>query len=207
MRFEARWDGTLRAATAAITLVLSAAAVAVLWLGLRTGDPGAAIVAAIAASVLVAILLLPRAWAPTGYVLEGNAVKVLRRVGPIEIPLSRLRAAGPIGRLRRAFRLGGSGGLFGFYGRYWSRPLGAFRLHATRLDGLVQLDTPEERFVLSPDPADRFLDEVLARAPGAARVPPDGPHARHPIPRRTWLLFALPLVAAAVIVAAIAVRR
>ena len=206
MRFQARWDGRLRAATVAIVLALSGAAAVLLWLGLRDGDPGAAIVTTVAAAFLGAVVLVSRAFAPVGYALEGDAVKVLRRVRPLVIPLAQVRAAGPIGPvLRGALRMGGSGGLYGWFGRYWSRRLGEFRLQATRLDRLVQLDTPAARFVLSPDPADRFLDEVLARAPGAARVPAEGPHERHPLPRRTWLRLAALVLAAPVLVGAVVI--
>ena len=207
MRFEAPWDRKLGAVTALGTAVLVAAAAVLLYLGFRDGDPAAAALAALFALGLILVAVLARALAPTGFAVEGNAVKVLRRVRPVSIPLARLRAAGPIRQpLARAIRLGGSGGLFGWYGRYWSRALGEFRLYATRTRDLVQLDTPEGRWILSPEPADRFLDEVLARAPEAARVPEEGPHARHPIPRRTWLRLAAlvalgPAVAAAIVVA------
>jgi hypothetical protein len=206
MRFEAPWDPRLRAVTALGSAVLVISAAVLLFLGFRDGDPAAAAIAAVFALGLLLVAFLARALAPTGFSIEGNAVKVLRRLRPVSIPLSRLRAAGPVRRpLARSIRLGGSGGLYGWYGRYWSRALGQFRVYATRTGNLVQLDTPDERWILSPEPAGRFLDEVLARAPGAARVPEEGPHARHPIPRRSWLRLAAlvalgPAVAAAIVV-------
>ncbi|HEX9243560.1 MAG TPA: PH domain-containing protein [Anaeromyxobacter sp.] len=203
MRFEARWDGRLRLTTAAVAITFGVAALALLWLAWTDGDPGAMVVAICGALLLAGMVLVAFAWAPRGYVLEGGTLRILRRVGPRELALSRVCAAGPIGPvLRGAIRLGGSSGMFGWFGRYWTRSLGQLEAHATRTDGLVQLDTPEERFVLSPEPADRFLDEVLARAPAAVRVPPEGPHARHPIPRRTWLRLGALVLAAPLVVAA-----
>jgi hypothetical protein len=207
MHFEAPWDGRLRFTTTAIAVAFGLVAAALFWLAWREGDPGAAFVAIAGALILAGMVLLSWAWAPRGYVLEGSTLRVLRRVRPREIPLARLRAAGPIGPvLRRAVRLGGSSGLFGWFGRYWTRSLGVVEAQATRTGGLVQLDTPEGRLVVSPEPADRFLDEVLARAPLAVRVPAEGPHARHPIARRTWLglaalVLAAPLLASAFVVA------
>jgi hypothetical protein len=137
------------------------------------------------------MVLVSWLWAPRGYLLEGGELRILRRVRPRVIPLASVRAAGPIGNvLRGAVRLGGSSGLFGWFGHYWTRSLGRLDAYATRTEGLVQLDGPAGRLVLSPEPPDRFLDEVLAHAPGAARVPPEGPHARHPIPAGTWLRLA-----------------
>jgi hypothetical protein len=207
MRFAAPWDGRLRAVTAAVTVVLGIAAAAVLVLGFRDGDPAVAAIATAFALGLLLVLYLARALAPIGFAIEGSAVVVLRRARPVSIPLSLVRAAGPLElRLSRLLRLGGSGGLWGWYGRYWSRPLGQFRLFATRTRDLVQLDTPTGRFVLSPEQPDRFLEEVLARAPGAVRVPAEGPHERHPIPRATWirlvaLVLAAPALAGAIVVA------
>jgi hypothetical protein len=204
MRFEARRDLRVSVTTTAVAVIFSIAAVALLWLA--HGDPTAETVALCGALLLLGIQLVSFAYAPRGYVLEGSTVKVLRRVGPREIPLSRLRAAGPVGPiLRGAVRLGGSSGLFGFFGRYWTRSLGMLHAYATRTDGLVQLDTPQGRFVLSPEPAERFLDEVLARAPGALRVPAEGPHARHPISRRTWLGLGSLLLAPLLVLVAIVV--
>jgi hypothetical protein len=204
MRFEARRDLRVRVTTAAIAVTFSVAAVTLLWLA-HDGDPAAEGIALCGALLLAGIPLVSLAYAPRGYVIEGSTVKVLRRVRPREIPLSRLRAAGPVGPvLRGALRLGGSSGLFGFFGRYWTRSLGVLHAYATRTDGLVQLDTPEARFVLSPEPVERFLDEILTRAPGARRVPAEGPHARHPISRRTWLglgaLFLAPVLVLVAIV-------
>jgi hypothetical protein len=199
MRFEARWDGKLRATTVAITAVLAIVAGVLLVLGWRDRDPTVAVLTGGIALGFAAIVLASRALAPIGFAVEGSEVKVLRRrARPLVIPLSRVRAAGPYGTFLGAIRLGGSGGLFGWYGRHWSRALGQFRLYATRTLDLVQLDTPEGRWILSPDQPERFLQEVLARAPAAELVPAQGPHARHPLPRAAWLrlaaLLAIPLV-------------
>ena len=208
MRFEARWDRKLRASTWAASAGLSIGAVTLLVLGWREDDPVAQFIASAFALLLMGLVVVTRALAPIGFAVEGSEVKVLRRFRPHAIPLSRLRAAGPYRSIRGSLRLGGSGGLFGWFGRHWSRPLGLFRLAATRTTDLVQLDTPAERWILSPDPADRFLDEVLARAPGAVRVPAEGPHERHPVSRATWirlgaLLLAGPAVAGTVFLASL----
>ena len=204
MRFEARWDGRLRATTAVITAVLAIVAGILLVLGWRDGDPALAVLTSGIALGFVAVVLLSRAFAPIAFAVEGSEVKVLRRIRPLVIPLSRVRAAGPLGTFLGAIRLGGSGGLFGWYGRHWSRALGQFRLYATRTDDLVQLDTPQGRWILSPDPPERFLQEVLARAPAAELVPAQGPHARHPLSRGVWMrlaaLLAIPLVVVGAIV-------
>ena len=206
MRFAAPWDGRLRLTTGAICVTFVLAAGVLVWLARTDGDSGATIVAIGGAGLLGGMVVLSGLHYPIANALEGGTLRILRRLRPREIPLSRVRAAGPVGPvLRGAVRLGGSSGLFGWFGRYWTRSLGQLDAYATRTVGLVQLDTPEGRFILSPEPADAFLDEVLAHAPGAARVPTEGPHARHPIPRRTWVRLAALLLGILAIVAAIVV--
>jgi hypothetical protein len=212
MRFAAPWDGTLRLATWIVSGVLVVVALAIARLAAQSGDAGASAFGAVVAALVLLVLALSWAFAPVAYEVDAGAVRILRRArAPIEIPLAAVRAAGPLpdGAVLRALRLGGSGGLFGWYGRHWTRALGELRVHATRRTGLVQLDTPDARWVLTPEPADRFVEAVLAHAPGAALAPAEGPHLPHPLPRRFWvrivaLLAAVPAIAAAIVVGSFA---
>ncbi|HEY6098896.1 MAG TPA: PH domain-containing protein [Anaeromyxobacter sp.] len=209
MRFSAPWDRTLRISTALALSLLTLVAAAMLYVASRTGPWGWAFVG-VGILLLAATPALAWALAPRGFALEAGAVRVLRVLRPVSIPIAAIRAAGalPPRPLRGLLRLGGSGGLFGWYGRCWTRSLGAFQLFATRLDGLVRLDNDDERFVLSPGDPGRFLAELAALAPDAAAagaLPPE----RRPVPRRTKLALAalvaaVPLAVAAVLLASFA---
>jgi len=191
-RFAATWDRTLRVVTLVVVVLLAAVVGAIAFATARAEGP-AALVAGVAALVTV-ILGVTWSLAPRAFAVEDGQVRIERPLRPIAIPIRSIRSAGllPRAALRGALRLGGSGGLFGYYGRSWSRSLGAFRLYATRRDGLVRVDTPDERFVLSPEAPERFLEEVLARAPGA-RIAGDAPAERFPVGRRTKLSLAAAL--------------
>jgi hypothetical protein len=207
-RFAAPWDRTLRVTTAAVPVLLGTVVAALAWVLPRAGAPAAVAGGAVALVGGLSGITVAATWAlaPRAFAVEGGAIRIERRLREIAIPLHAVRSAGllPAGALRRAVRLGGSGGLFGYYGRFWSRSLGAFRLYATRRDGLVRIDTADERFVLSPDAPERFLGEVLSRAPQAASeasVPPV-----RGISRRTKLALAaamavVPLAVGAVLAA------
>jgi len=77
----------------------------------------------------------------------------------------------PPSAARGLLRVAGSGGLFGYFGRYWSRDLGGFRLMATRRTGLVLVETSGGRVVLSPGEPAAFREAVLGAAPWIARAP------------------------------------
>ncbi len=205
MRYAARWDRTLRLSTAAAVIVIAALAFLASFVSRGGGGPGG-VVSLLAALLLGAILAASWALGPKGFAVERGHVRIDRPLLSIAIPLSEVRSAGriPDGALRGALRLAGSGGLFGYYGRFWSRRLGSFRTYATRMDGLVQLDTARGRFILSPDPPDRFVEEVLAHATRAVRSDPSAPSAPEPMPRRARIaviaiVVAVPLAIGAIV--------
>jgi hypothetical protein len=167
--FTAPWDQKLTLVTVVgSTLLLLGAALAA-WVALAVVSSGtgrAALLfgglfslAALAGSVLLA---------PRGYTIADGRLTILRLVRPIEIPLASIQAVEPLSaeRLNRSLRTLGSGGLFGYYGRFRNAALGDYRMYATRGDGyvLVRAALP---YVLTPDFPDRFI-EALNRDRGAA---------------------------------------
>ncbi len=205
MRYAAPWDRSLRVSTGALLAIVALAAVLVLGVTAAMGGPIARALGAFALVVLAAVAIFGWALAPTGYVVEGGTLRIERRLRPISVPLARATAVARIAELWAlgAARMGGSAGFFGHYGSFWNRGLGSFRLYATRTHDLVLLEFPDDRLVLSPDPPERFLDDVRAAAPGAVRVEDPEALGRRPLPRRTKIEFALALAAVPLVVAAV----
>lgn len=209
MRYAAPWDRSLRASTGVLLAVLAFAALVVLAIAAVTGaGPVVAALGGFAVAVLAAVALAGWALAPTGYAIEGAVLRVERRLRSVSIPLASVAAIGRIAELRAggSARIGGSAGFFGHYGRFWNRALGSFRLYATRTHDLVLLDLPEDRFVLSPDAPERFVEEVRAAAPGATRAEDPEALGRRPLPRRAKIelglaIAAVPVLAGAVLLA------
>ena len=193
MRFAAPWDRTLRVSTAVVGLALVAVAAFLVRLGAATETTGATALTALVVAVLASTLGLAWALAPKGFSIEAGRLRVERPLLPIDVPLAAIRAAGalPDGTFRGSLRLAGSSGLFGYYGRFWNRRLGAFRAYATRRTGLVLVEAAAGRFVLSPEPPDRFLDALLSRSPAASRAVPEAPLAPRPTPRGMKIGLAL----------------
>jgi hypothetical protein len=212
MRYSAPWDRSLRVSTGALLAVLAlAAAVVVTIAAVVGGGPVVVALGGFALAVLAAVAVAGWALAPTGYAIEAGTLRVARRLRPVEVPLAGVTAVCRIAELRAggAARLGGSAGFFGHYGRFWSRSLGSFRLYATRTHDLVLLDLPGDRLVLSPDPPERFLEEVLLAAPGAARAEDPEALPRRPLPLRAKLelaaaIAAVPILLGAVLAATVA---
>jgi len=166
-RFPMSWSRGLWATTAALVLVMAGVLVIPVLAGARSGP------ARWMPLVAVVVLVVSWAMAPRRLAVGGGQVLVERRAWyPVRIPLASLEEVGtlPPEVLRGSLRLGGSGGAFGYYGRYRSGDLGAFRLHATRRDRLVLLRGGGTTWVVTPDRPESFVDAVLAVAPRARRL-------------------------------------
>jgi hypothetical protein len=199
-RFASPWDRGLAWSTALLLALLAAIGIGLPALVARDAPELVGLLLLLPAG-LAALVLACWGLAPRGFALEGGQVRVERWLRPVVFPLASVRAVAVLGpdALRGSLRLGGTSGLFGHFGHFWSRDLGAYRLYATSSRRLVLVDTAGGRFVLSPEPAKRFAEEVLARAPAAARtaqLAPAGPVPRG-LRRALWAVgLAVPLAVA-----------
>jgi len=210
-RFDAPWDRSLKVSTGFFLLLMLGMAIAFAAFDVRLGPgPEAFRWGLLLGPVLVA-LVIPGVWvlAPRGYTIEGGELTVDRPLLPVRIPLATIREARLVDRKQAgAFvKVAGAAGLFGHYGRFYSRALGSFRLYATRRDHLVVIDTDSGRFVVTPATPDRFL-EALGRAAPPAGAAPGPPRTGPPRGRTGRLLVAValgvPLLIGAVLLAAAA---
>lgn len=72
------------------------------------------------------VIGLSYANSPRGYSLGDGEFRVKRLAGDVVFPLARVRVVSGVD-LQGSERLWGSGGLFGYYGVFWSRALGRTR--------------------------------------------------------------------------------
>ena len=110
-----------------------------------------------------------RALAPRGYLLNDVELVVDRAMRPIKVPLREIREFGRAedGLMRRSLRVMGTAGYYGYYGLFWNRKLGKFRLYATRTRDLVSVRTERTLYVLSPDDSGDFLAALAALKRGS----------------------------------------
>lgn len=105
------------------------------------------------------VTALTFAWAPRRYRVTPRAIVIQRWVGAVVIDRHTIRRVTALDAadLKGSLRLWGSGGLFGYYGRYWNRRLGHFRLYATQRRELVVIEA-DRTYVVSPHAADAFIE-------------------------------------------------
>ena len=160
--FSAPWDQKLTLLTVAGSALLLLGATVAIWIALAMLPPGAGRILILAGGVLsLAAFVLGALLAPRGYTVSGDRLTIDRLLGSVEIPLATIRSAEILeaGRLAGSLRTLGSGGLFGYYGRFRNQVLGRYRMYATRGDGYV-LVRASQSFVLTPDSPGRFIAAI-----------------------------------------------
>jgi len=203
-QFQAPWDRALKVGTGVFLALMIGIAGGLVAFDVKLSPDPDAIPWALLVGPLILAGVIPIAWAlaPRGFTIEGGELTVIRALFPVRIPLAAIRGAWLVGRAQAGalVRVAGSGGLFGYYGRYYSRGLGAFRLYATRRDRLVVVDTEAGRFVLTPSTPERFLEALLRVAPQAGT----GPATPPPAPRAgAWKLAVVAVAGVGAIIAVI----
>jgi hypothetical protein len=171
--FAAAWDRRLTRLTWGVGGLAVGATLAALVLALNVaGGPRARAALLAAALAPLLVLALAALLAPRGYSIEASALRIERRLGSIAIPLASIRKVEPLPpeKLAGAWRVLGTAGFFGYFGRFRNRSLGSFRMYATRSDGHI-LVAAEQPVVLTPDRPTEFVAELRRRlAPGAPRA-------------------------------------
>jgi Bacterial PH domain len=145
-------------------LTALAALVAVLApLGLLLAQPSGVLVLVGSPTLLVALVALPLALSPAGYAVGSGSLAVVRRgARPLLFPLGTLLAARPAA-MPRSVRVLGSGGIFGWWGRYATRDWGRFKAYATDRRHGVLLEWPGFKLFVSPEDPEALCRAVLAR--------------------------------------------
>lgn len=111
----------------------------------------------------VAALWVMGRYAPLGYRLGADGVRVERRAGPRVIPYRAIRGADRAPRPVAGLSVWGSRGIFGRFGTFWNLRLGFYRLFLSDADHVVWLLTDRGLIGLSPDRPDEFLERLRGR--------------------------------------------
>jgi len=104
--------------------------------------------------LFLALIIVSWIYAPQNYVLSNDNLIINRPVNKITVPYSQITQIREISKaeLGTLIRVWGSGGFFGFYGRFRSTRMGRMQLYTTSRKNLVLLVTDNgDQILLSPD--------------------------------------------------------
>jgi hypothetical protein len=112
----------------------------------------------LATGILAAIVLVTLPFSVRGYVLTPEALWIERWGWRHAIPLSDVVSVTAYPEaLRGSLRLFASGGLFGFFGIFWSRRLRMFRAYCTAPKRSVLIKLRQRTVVISPENPEAFV--------------------------------------------------
>ncbi len=104
------------------------------------------------------IAVLCFVYTPRYFEISGNRLIIIYRFGQKEF--RPVRGCRVITEERQfGIRLWGNGGLFSATGIFWNRPNGIFYAYVTasKPEGLVMVETPEKKIVISPENPQQFV--------------------------------------------------
>ena len=110
---------------------------------------------------IIAVPAMAYAASPLGYAIDNHGLYVERKaLKTLKVPLSQITNVRYLPRpaLQGAIRVYGTGGLFGWAGRYRVPGLGTVSMHATNLDRLIIIQRRYRKpIVISPADSQAFL--------------------------------------------------
>ncbi len=151
--FPASYDRTTKIISTAICVLL-------LGIGLVTQS-------VLVACISLVVIMLAYGYSPSGYTVTNRSIIVKRLLTTAHVSLEDAREArmATADDVRGCFRLWGSGGLFGYYGLFWTSRLGKCTWYVTARKRSVVVITGSKTALFSPNDAEGFLAAVRAEAP------------------------------------------
>ena len=167
-RFPASWDKSVRTITVSVWILLVAVHLLVAYAAFSEPslqDWERLVLVSIPLIISVGVLGGAYLFAPRGFSLTGEGVRVERLVGSFTIPYLEIAEAKLLEELTwKGLRLFGVGGFYGFYGLYYSSGIGKFWAYTGRRSKLILLELKDGRkLVLGPEPPEAFLEALKRR--------------------------------------------
>lgn len=158
MIFKATLDKTSKLLTVGITL---------LFLGITIGPklfgkPGNTEIPIFISFVLFLTYVISYSFSPKSYEINETNVIIKRAFNNVTLNRSQIKDILKIenGKLYWSIRTFGVGGLFGYFGKFWSKEFGNMTWYATRRDKAIMIITKEnKKIVLTPDEVEKFINE------------------------------------------------
>jgi hypothetical protein len=92
-------------------------------------------------------------YAPKSYTLSDTALIINKVMGKVQIDFNTLKEVEKIPKFEGGtIRTFGSGGFFGYYGKFYNRNIGKMSMYVTRRDTMILIKTKDDRnIIISPN--------------------------------------------------------
>ena len=157
--FKAPISSTVKTITAGIIIIVASTGITVTMVSILQGFLmlGILITTFLFLVIMISYLLMPR-----GYTITSSKIIIHRLWKDIEIPRNEIAYALQLNKhrvLHESVKLGGSGGLFGYYGLFWIKNLGKAWLYVTDENRMILIKLKSGKtYIISPDRPRLFLE-------------------------------------------------
>ena len=112
--------------------------------------------------VFIATIIGGLGYMPIRLTIGNDKIILHRLFGAINIPIKDIIAIKAIPNSETAFsiRIFGSGGLFGYLGKFKNKKLGYYTMYATDINELILIRTARKTYVFSCRNRDKFIESV-----------------------------------------------
>jgi len=160
-KFGAPYDRLARAVTGTIIIGLLVLFVWLSYFMLSEGSPIGFTVFLSLIALYFLIIVLPYLFSPRSFILTTNGVLIKRHLRSILIPYSEISSVRRISWTWRVFRLGASGGLYGFFGLFYIGDLGKVWMYVTDRDKMILIEMKQgTKYIISPSNPQEFLEKL-----------------------------------------------
>ena len=155
-RFPATLDTTAKMVTVAVCFILVIPFVKIGEDFVRTGD----FLLLIAPVLIILALVWAALYRPTYYMVDGQELRIHRISGAKSIALSEIQEVKAFNKEEMGFglRTFGSGGAFGYLGKFWYKNAGHLTMYVTDRSKMIVVRLKNgKKIVVSPDDTAGFL--------------------------------------------------
>lgn len=154
--FSASLDGLSKTLSFVVFVILIIPIISIISLYGKSHDAALFI----APAAVVVALFIAFLYRVKGYGLDGDSLSILRPVSTLKYPLHRIRSIRAVTTKDLGFgiRAFGSGGFFGYFGKFYYRNTGAVTLYVTDRSKMLLLTLDDDKkIIISPDDTAAFM--------------------------------------------------
>lgn len=109
--------------------------------------------------IILGSVIFAAAYSPLSLSIDSDKVTLKKLIGQIVIPLEEIRTVKKINKnaISGSIRTFGSGGVFGYLGRFKNRNLGKYSMYITERKNLILIKTENRQYVFNCSEPDAFI--------------------------------------------------
>lgn len=154
LEYTATLDRTAKVITTAVLLLLAGIPLFNFFVLGKMSDETPLLALVLSVVTMIVVFVGAFLFRPVKYILEEDKIIIKRPISDVVIPIAEVTNASlpDNDSMKWSLRTFGSGGVFGYYGKFWNKSFGSMTWYATRRENFLLIRTRDKRkILLTPD--------------------------------------------------------